>query len=626
MQRLSTAAAIFLLMNVCAYADGVYIYRAKPPAIPSQRALIVYKDGIERLQVESVVQSEGGSLAWILPIPATPTDIHEASPAFMKTLALSVEPKFVGPGTWRGTFMRAKFWAMLVLVWALIVFAFAPGRKALIPSLVLALLFFCAGRMLVGNFRGGADVGSATGVRQESTAVVGNYEVTALQASSADALNTWLTQNGFSALPAKGITIANNYINEGWHFVAAKLRTESGHLLRPHPLELAFPAKQPVYPMRLTALADCDVYVDLLVVANEAVRSDRLIREAVGKGQIQHSEAPRYLWSGCTVTRLSGPLRPDQMDKDLTLPVSPASMHQKTYYTPDANVRVSWTFAYWTWTLALGALVLAATLRNTRNRRRTAIALGLLITVPLAASVGLAVHALLPTRDAVLSDEPSRTAPTGHLLYDNEIWMALPQIAAANPGFDSLPPTEMASIVRAHFTYTPAFNSFTDEPLLFEESPGNIALENDAKGFSVKVYEQAGKAVVLDSVFFSTEGYRFSQGERFPLLDGNPDTLQRLFETWKSQRRRLFEAKPPAIDVMYAIARDPKRLAAPAIQTVEEFCAGREMLPSVLEVAVGALGLATHTVPPPDLSNHESMKAFLAQVKSRIPPDPPTPQ
>ena len=58
------------------YGDGKYFaekaYKV-PPDIPSQRAILIYKDGSEKLIIESALEAQGQEFGWIIPLPAKPT-------------------------------------------------------------------------------------------------------------------------------------------------------------------------------------------------------------------------------------------------------------------------------------------------------------------------------------------------------------------------------------------------------------------------------------------------------------------------------------------------------------------------------------------------------------------------
>ncbi|MHC5054745.1 MAG: hypothetical protein ACYTKD_08510 [Planctomycetota bacterium] len=71
--------AIALLACPPALADGKYFpERAveKPVAIPSQRAVIRFKDSRETRIIESAAESDSKSLGWVIPLPAEPDRVE----------------------------------------------------------------------------------------------------------------------------------------------------------------------------------------------------------------------------------------------------------------------------------------------------------------------------------------------------------------------------------------------------------------------------------------------------------------------------------------------------------------------------------------------------------------------
>jgi hypothetical protein len=183
-------------------------------------------------------------------------------------------------------------------------------------------------------------------------------------ADGAEALGAWLEVNGYASLTEKAEGIVADYGREGWHFVAARLRREGNGLSVPHPLSITFPAAEPVYPMRLTAIAESEVYVDLFVPADGRAHTERLPLEfcdtyhsskAAGRSiavtdgngkrelpgfiaqeyrsRIGHPRALDLMWNGCTVTRLSGLLGPQEMDADISITLRDAEPFRTHHYS-----------------------------------------------------------------------------------------------------------------------------------------------------------------------------------------------------------------------------------------------------------------------------------------------------
>ena len=85
---------------------------------------------------------------------------------------------------------------------------------------------------------------------------VGAYHVAVLRSTDSNALGKWLTDNHYH-IPEAAVPAMNQYIHEGWTFVASKVKNEifgnglSQGVLAP--LRLTFAANRPIYPMRLSA-------------------------------------------------------------------------------------------------------------------------------------------------------------------------------------------------------------------------------------------------------------------------------------------------------------------------------------------------------------------------------------
>jgi len=112
--------------------------------------------------------------------------------------------------------------------------------------------------------------GAPGGVSVIGRAIIGGYDVAQLKADDANALQTWLDENGYSA-PSAAAPILRAYIDEGWKFVAVKLapnQTADGALT---PLRMAFESTEIVYPMRLGALSDRPLDVLLYVLGEHRV-------------------------------------------------------------------------------------------------------------------------------------------------------------------------------------------------------------------------------------------------------------------------------------------------------------------------------------------------------------------
>ena len=72
------------LLGSTALGDGGYWPEPAFPAMPTipvQRAVVVHRDGVEALVVESAFESPSPNVGWILPLPAEPTELDVAGMA-----------------------------------------------------------------------------------------------------------------------------------------------------------------------------------------------------------------------------------------------------------------------------------------------------------------------------------------------------------------------------------------------------------------------------------------------------------------------------------------------------------------------------------------------------------------
>jgi hypothetical protein len=112
---------------------------------------------------------------------------------------------------------------------------------------------------------------------------------------------------------------------------------------------------QPVYPMKLTASAESNTRVELLVIANSMagaegfrrVAADRFLRrgDKGGWGSEPFYRSQRtwltigsldigdLMWPGCCVTKLTATLSPDEMDRDVDIAMTPLTPHRDRVFS-----------------------------------------------------------------------------------------------------------------------------------------------------------------------------------------------------------------------------------------------------------------------------------------------------
>lgn len=513
-----------LLICRTAAADGCFIpEKAFPrlPSIPSQRALLSFRDGEEQLTIQSALDAEGQRFGWIIPVPAKPTKFERASAGLLKTLSMHTQPKVTHES--RALSRRLfRCWCLAgaVLLWAGFVVGARVRMRWVVASLVLALL--------VGHFLprvlpsrlwdkaaakegAGPAFSSTAGVRMEALLIVGSYEVALLDADSSAALNGWLGLNGFAALPGEGLSIVDDYIREGWRFVAAKLRREGAGLYRPHPLAITFPAPKPIYPLRLTALAKSSMRLELLVLSDQRATTKMLDTEFcdafVKREQhpldgpplpyvwskkfhayVGHPGAAQAVWDGCWLTRLTGILQPEDMLEDAILELSSPEPYRQHLYSRLGARDTALLWALRLWGLLLPVALLAASwILRERSRRWRYLLPTALAAAMLSLLTGLAVYAALPKTDIVLMRAQKGTLP---FEYDRRWREALDRL------YERLRPdcttSQLAAALRDDLRYGILQNTVEGGRMREEDSPGNCTLHRHSDGVVVRRYGYYG--------------------------------------------------------------------------------------------------------------------------------------
>jgi hypothetical protein len=508
-----TAAAL-LLSAGAARGDGCHFPEKafpKPPDIPTQRALIVHRDGVETLTVESALDAEGQSFGWILPVPAKPLRVEEATRGPLDVLDLQTGAEVVHDPYRLDR--KLHLWVLGFLAWAVVSRLLlvrekftAMGRAGTYALCVILLV--CSG-IAVPNLlaaRLGMESRPTPGVEASETTRIGNYAVTVLEARDPGALDTWLTANGFTPLPAAGTSVAAAYIAEKWCFVAARLVREGKGLSAPHPLRVAFPAKEPIYPMRLTALAGGRTEVRLWVAAGSRVAGeglaarycDRLegpvsgkthfmdeehsiLRGVTTRRALGHPALLDALRAGDVLTRLEGTFTPADMARDVVLRPAEGEPFVPTVYSAAGAMKTALLWALPLWALAVLVLVYVPPGRlGLGDRPMLAFAKGCLLATAAAGVVFGAIRFALPVVPVTLGASPSRS-----LSYSlQRAWEQVPAPERA-PGRTL---DELRASLRRTAANLPLKRALPARVAMAGDSPGDSDLLRDGRGLVLRVW------------------------------------------------------------------------------------------------------------------------------------------
>jgi hypothetical protein len=164
-------------------------------------------------------------------------------------------------------------------------------------------------RLRLGTRPDGSAGSAPGGVALLGAETIGGYDVARLAADDAGALKGWLDANGYSVPPAAA-AILDEYVAEGWSFVAVKLAQSApdGSLA---PLRVSYQSDRLVYPMRLGAHSAQHGSVDLYVLAANRVTAPTMTTRYAGPTALldpaPSAELAGLFAAAPYLTRLSAP-------------------------------------------------------------------------------------------------------------------------------------------------------------------------------------------------------------------------------------------------------------------------------------------------------------------------------
>lgn len=294
----------------------------------AQTAWVAWQSGVEWLTVAVNYRGPAQRLCWLLPVPGTPTPAD---------LTLS------DVATLGGVFARTDAHESLARRPP----ALPHGPLAFTNALpLLEAVFATAGRDGPERTHGGAAVGASLRWQAQR----GRYEVSALTARTGAALAAWLDGAGF-VVPAGLAPVADEYLQRGWSFVAARIPPERAGAPGPlPPLTVRFASARPVFPLRISRLGAAPATLLRLVVTAPGEPCSAL--EGLGD-DLQRGLGPAVRFDGktlpYTVVRRVPDSRPALWDKryhlvverdrmvDLEWTVEPESGTHRIYETDDGS-------------------------------------------------------------------------------------------------------------------------------------------------------------------------------------------------------------------------------------------------------------------------------------------------
>jgi Uncharacterized protein conserved in bacteria (DUF2330) len=226
--------------------------------------------------------------------------------------------------------------------------------------------------------RKGDGVGGAaapgSGVTVLEQAKVGPYETAQLTGKDPAEVAEWLRQNGFT-LPQNLGDGLRPYLADGWVIAAVKLAAEPDKQLNGQlpPIRLSFATNDPVYPMRLSALAATQQQLRLYVLADHRVEASGpdLTLYFAGRDESRDKFVTRYDGTWPTPADITSDIRLTPTTSDETFRTVIGGESDGTGILGLAEPGNSWIGLIWiiAGAAVLGVLILAL-VTATRHRPR----------------------------------------------------------------------------------------------------------------------------------------------------------------------------------------------------------------------------------------------------------------
>lgn len=331
-----------------------------PPEIPYQRALILFKDGIETLILQSkyeIPPANGvASLGWVVPVPAPPevASFHAgyAQDMFMR-LSVVTRSRFTRIKTLVFTAFRYTVGGAALLTFILYILSFQQwlpnrlhanrSRLALFWRWTFVIWLVCL-FLSTGN-RSRQPAGGDESVSVLSEHSVGIYDVRVIRSNDSGDLISWLNSHEF-AFGEKDRAAFDSYIVSDWCFVAANIRRDEDHERGEiateglaAPLILRFPHKSPVYPLMLTGTGGFETEVLLYLASDNKMQCDgRLTLHFAGSVKPYNLPFQEGYWEGL---QPEGFFKPGDLDLSYLCKfkgtLTPAQMSQDIVFAPAAD-------------------------------------------------------------------------------------------------------------------------------------------------------------------------------------------------------------------------------------------------------------------------------------------------
>jgi len=221
-----------------AHADGCMMaFREvgrQAPALssPRQEAVLVVGEETVRVILRTHFRTDAKELAWIVPVPARPTNVEKVDADIFARLDADTAPRFMywDPSAHRGFGCGCSSAARY------------ESPSAPTPSVVV-----------------------------EKTGTAGIFKYVVLSATDAGALERWLREHSYAIGPGAKDVFAR-YVKAKWHWLAMRIRpgADEAATRAPHPVTYTYKSDKLTYPMVISRLSAAEENEIVLYVIAQA--------------------------------------------------------------------------------------------------------------------------------------------------------------------------------------------------------------------------------------------------------------------------------------------------------------------------------------------------------------------
>ena len=255
--------------TVSALADGCFVFKWNKGIDinePTQKAIIVHKAGREDLLLQVKYEGPVEEFGWLIPVPSLPTVEKGSMEPFYELSRLTQREFAMRAGTLGGTSGQGR------------------GEES---------------------------------VKVVEVKTVGAYEISILSARDSGALDHWLKAHDYN-IPDGNAAIIDDYIRNGWYFIAAKIQLDRGVAFKLvnnaspkasadtdtarkilkrqlsagelHPLLISFDSPRCVFPLKISSINGKPAEISLYVLSSEALLERSSFDQALRRLHAKHVE------------------------------------------------------------------------------------------------------------------------------------------------------------------------------------------------------------------------------------------------------------------------------------------------------------------------------------------------